>query len=552
MIRMFDEIIERWKRFNPGLCHGLGIHDFDGEISDLSPPSITKRIQEIESDLKSLSAIPEPTNQTEKYEYNLIISALNIELYELRDRKEYLESPLPYIFGFFSPLTSIENSYTMRSFAPLDERIKSIIKLESNFPKYLQQAQGNLKDATFSKAACSFALDMMSGLISYYTDELISFVSKTEDTQLLDQWSKSNEDAVDALKSFNQFLNKKMETASDNFALGKETFLEMLEKTEGVKSTVEDLLRIGERDLERNYKELHSIADKTHNGDVQALLDETFSDFPKPEDLISYAEETLERTKNFLVQNSIVSIPSDQQCKVIHTPKSARKFAFAAMNTPGPFEVPEASEAYYWVTPPDPNWDTEKTTGFMKLFNKASMESITIHEVWPGHYLQLLFSNKTESTIAKLYAYSYAMIEGWAHYTEEMIYDEGYEPFDRSKYKIGQLLEALIRNVRFVCAINLHCNGMTLEEATKLFVDKGFLSEENAYIEARRGTVDPMYLNYTLGKLMIMQLREEYKAELGESYSLKKFHDTLLSFGSPPITVLRKMMLKNPSDKIVG
>ena len=172
--------------------------------------------------------------------------------------------------------------------------------------------------------------------------------------------------------------------------------------------------------------------------------------------------------------------PTDEQTTVVHTPEFARSFAFAAMSTPGPFEVEEASEAYYWITPPDANWPVERQTKFLEFFNKPFLEVVTIHEVWPGHYLQLLYNKKAKSDIAKMFSRSIAMIEGWGHYTEEMMYEVGYEPFDRKMLHVGQLLGALQRNVRYVSAIKMHCKGMTVEESKKMFMKKAFLGEDNA------------------------------------------------------------------------
>lgn len=547
----YSDIILRWKEANPIQCHGLGIHDYDGEVPDFSPHHIFKRIEELKKDLSFLDGMDEPIHKMERYEFNLLKSALNVELYELDINKEYLESPSPYISSWFNPLSIIETSYTMRKFASIDDRVRSFTLLEEKIPAYIQQATTNLSGKLMSKDKVRANLQMLDGYISYYSDELIEFVTQVEDENLLHSWSKANELLVIALKDFKKFLEDSLETAQDDFALGEKKFLEILKNTEGVDLPIDRLLKIGEEDLERNFLALKNIADERSGGDIHALMKETEGDYPAPHDLLEYTEITLERCKKFVEESNLVDIPYNDQCKAIHTPKSMRKFAFAAMNTPGPFEVPEAAESYYWVTPPDPNWSKEKTHDFMKLFSKATFESITVHEAWPGHYLQLLFSNTTKSEIAKMFAFSYSMIEGWAHYTEEMIYEQGYQPFERWKLHLGQLIEALIRNVRYVCSIKMHCKGMGVAEAKQLFMSKSFLSEVNAEIEANRGTIDPMYLNYTLGKLMIKKLLNDYKQEKGPEFSLKEFHNEFLSYGSPTITVLRDIMLQNNDGKIL-
>jgi hypothetical protein len=489
-------------------------------------------------------AIREPEGKQEKYEYNLIYSVLRTELFQLDIEKEYLVSPIPYIGGWFSPIGVIETSYTARSFASIDERVESITKIEEQLPSYLENAQKNLEPSLLAKPKVEMGINMISGYISYFTDDLIGFVTHAKDEQIIEAWSDANASAIAAMKQFRSFLESKLSKSHDNFALGEENFLTLLEYTEGVKISADKLIEIGETDLEKNYNALLELVKNSEFPTVKDLIEVINNDYPDPSELVPYVEEALERVKLFILTKDIVSAPSDSQPKVIYTPKSSRKFSFAAMNTPGPFEVPEASEAYYWVTPPDPNWSETRTDQYMQILNKSNLEDITVHEAWPGHFLQLLYNNQIESEIVKLFARSITMIEGWAHYAEEMIYELGYDSYDRQKYRAGQLLWALIRDVRFLSAVKMHCKGMSVEESKKMFIEKGFMSEPNAAIEANRGTVDPMYLNYTLGKLLIKKLLEDYKQENQDSFSLKNFHDELLGYGSPPITLLRKMMLR--------
>ncbi|MHA2101492.1 MAG: DUF885 domain-containing protein, partial [Candidatus Kariarchaeaceae archaeon] len=339
--------------------------------------------------------------------------------------------------------------------------------------------------------------------------------------------------------------------AHNNFALGTEKFMQLLEKTEGVNVDIDTLLQIGEEDLIKNYQSMQRIADDLTDGNIDKLMEIVKSEIPSPESLVESAEAALERTRQFLIDSDIVTLPEHTQLKIVHTPEFARSFAFAAMSPPGPFEIKEASEAYYWITPPDANWSQERQNKFLEFFNKPFLEMVTIHEAWPGHYLQLLYNNKATSNIAKMFARSTTMIEGWGHYAEEMIYEVGYNPFDRKLLHAGQLLGALHRNVRYISAIRMHCMGMTVEESRQMFIQKGLMGPDNAMIEANRGTIDPMYLNYTLGKLLIKKLRGDLMKEQGGDFNLKKFHDTLLSYGSPPITVLRKLLFKNPEGNII-
>ena len=446
--------------------------------------------------------------------------------------------------SFVRPLTVVESSYIKRSFASVDERISLIIKLEEKIPIFLNSAI-NILDDSLSAVKISMAQQFLRGTINFYKNKLSTFIMQGSKKDMIARWSEVNIIAVNALEEFAEKLDKQyLPKAHSNFALGAEKFSKLLKNTEHIEIDLDKLLQIGEENLEQNYQQMQEILkEKGEN-----YINEVLSDYPTASNLIQEAQATLHRTRQFVIDSKVVDIPTNEQCHVIETPEFSRGFAFAAMNTPGPFEKPEASEAYYYVTPPDAKWTTEEQNNFLIFFNRGFLESVTIHEVWPGHYLQLLYNKKSKSEISKMFARSTSMIEGWAHYCEEMIVQEhDYAPFDRTKLRAGQLLGALQRNCRFISAIKMHCKGMTVEESVQLFKEKAFLSQKNAEIEARRGTIDPMYLNYTLGKLLIKKLRLDYQKEKQNTFSLRQFHNELLSYGSPPITALREILIEDKS-----
>ncbi len=547
---MYEDIIHRWKIANPILSQGLGFHEFDGEVPNLTHEHVQQRISVLNDDISKLNAMAIPTDKINEFEFHLVKSALEMELFELDTRKEYLKSAVYYVAGWFNTFNMIQKSHTQRSFAPINERVKSITAMERKFPKFLVQAEQNLTDVQLSVAATRSSLNFVSGYISYYQDELIEFVSHANDEKLIQEWSEANQFAIDAFEKFQKFLKDKLDSASPDFRLGEETFLSLLKHTEGIDITMEQLLAVGESDLEKNYKAMVELAQR--NGkDIKTFIDEIQSDYPEPSEILDYARITNDRARQFVLDSDFVSVPSNDQCQVIYTPKADRKFEFASMNTPGPFEVPEASEAYYRVNPPDLTWPKDRIHEYMKFFNKAFFESVTVHEAWPGHYLQLLYTKQSKSEIAKMFAHSITMIEGWAHYCEEMVFEQGYSGLERDVLHAGQLIGALIRNVRYISAVKMHCQGMSVKDSKKMFMEKAFLPEPNADIEANRGTINPMYLNYTLGKLLIKKLRDDYSKEKGNDFSLKEFHDTLLSYGSAPITVMRKLLLDNPNLNIL-
>ena len=539
-----DAIAKRYMAANPLFAHFAGIHDYDGKLPNFNFEEIDERLAELEEDLTTMASLLEAElTKLTHFEYLLIKYRLETEKFTLSEQREFTKSPLPYIY----PFGIIEVSYATRSFATVDERVRFIIEIERQIPGYFKVAMNNLDDS-LAKVKIEISIEFLQGTIQYFKDDLISFVSKVNDSELLNTWSEVNHEAVIEMEGFIDKLKSDfLPRAHNDFRLGKEKFLRLLSKTENVELDYEVLLKAGEEDLERNFQALAKIVEERG----KEYLESIDNDHPNIAELVSEADATLERTMQFLLDKDIVTLPTTKHCTVIETPKFARKFAFAAMNTPGPFEIPEASEAYYWITPPDSSWPPERQKQFMKFFSRAFLEMVTIHEVWPGHYLQLLYNKNSKSVITKAFARSISMIEGWAHYCEEMIYEAGYEPFDRTKLHVGQLKGALTRNCRYVAALKMHCEDMTVEEAKNFFMEKSFIQEPVAMIEARRGTIDPMYLNYTLGKLLIKKLRDEYKQQSGDSFSLKEFHDTMLSYASPPIVALRQLLLDSPSSEIL-
>ncbi len=537
-----QDIVDRWLEANPMAAHGLGIHRFDGRLQDYSPDVIRSRLADIEIDIGTISSY-KSEDRFEQFEYDLVRYALLTEKFRLEEERSYKDNPVTYVF----PLAIIETSYAARSFDTVNNRIMSIISIEQSIPDFLQTALLNL-DKSLSRVKITMALQFLKGILTYLQDRLISFIVQTDDEGLIDQWSEANVDACDAISNFMQKLESEYLPRSHmNFQLGEEKFLKMLNMTENVELDVDTLLKIGEEDLENNYRRMLDLLERRG----QDFLQKVKEDHPAPEELVEYAKKGLDRTRDWLVKADIVDLPTTEQCKVVDTPEFARSFGFAAMNTPGPFEKPEASEAYYWITPPDTKWAKERREQFMQFFSHGFLEMVTIHEVWPGHYLQLLYNKTSKSEISKIFARSITMIEGWAHYCEEMIYDSGYEPFDRDVLLAGQLMGALIRNCRYIAAIKMHCRDMTIDEAKKLFMEKAFMNEDTASIEANRGTINPMYLNYSLGKFLIKKLRDDYHREKGEKFSQKEFHNLMLSYGSPPVVALRNLVLENPDTGLL-
>jgi uncharacterized protein (DUF885 family) len=380
-----------------------------------------------------------------------------------------------------------------------------------------------------------------------------------KDPKLLADFKASNDRVIAELKSYGDFLQKTILPASNgDFKIGAENYRKKLLYDEMVDVPLERLLEIGTANLERNqaeFKRVAALIDPTKT--PQQILEQAESDHPTGDQLLPSFRNVLAGLKSFIETNHIVTIPSPVLPIVEETPPFARALTSASMDTPGPYEH-VAKEAFFNVTLPEKNWPARKTEEWLQGFNRGTITSTAIHEAYPGHYTQFLWLHNVNSRVRKLLG-SGTNAEGWAHYTEQMMLDEGYGrdkslPEEKdTKFlmlRLGQLQDALLRNARFIVGIKMHTGQMTFDQGVDFFNHDGYQTRAVAERETKRGTSDPTYLMYTLGKLQIMQLREDYKKKLGPNFSLQEFHDEFMKKGFPPIKIIRREMLGNDSPTL--
>ena len=371
-----------------------------------------------------------------------------------------------------------------------------------------------------------------------------------KDDALRAELKLANDAAIAEMRGYAKWLETERLPKSDHrFGIGKDKYARMLRELELVAQSPEEILEIGMRELRREQAVFTETA-KQINPTKPAI--EVFTaiqeDHPTAEGLIPDTARGLEAIRQFVIDKKIASMPSDVRCKVDETPPFRRATSFASMDSPGPFEK-GSTEAFYYVTPVDAAWSATQKNEWLTAFNYYTTDVVSIHEAYPGHYQQHLHFNASPLSRVRKSFYSYAFVEGWAHYTEQMLLDEGFpgtgDRLRTAKYRLAQSDEALLRLCRLCCSIKMHCDDMTVDEATKFFQDNCYYQEQPARQEAVRGTYDPGYLHYTLGKLMILKLRRDWQQQEGTAYSLQKFHDTMLHHGSPPLPLLRQIMLKD-------
>jgi len=394
------------------------------------------------------------------------------------------------------------------------------------------------------------AIQIAQGTADFMNGDLKIALKDVKDDTLMTAFNTANAAAVEAIKSFATWLqNVKLPKANNNYALGVASYRKMLLYNEGITTNPDSILAMGLAELKKEQVTFNAAA-KTINPNKKPVdvYHDLQTEHPTAENLIPEARKNLEKIRQFLIDKHIVTIPSEVRVQVKETPQFARATSTASMDVAGPFEA-KATESYYYITPVDPKWTAKQQEDWLKQFDYYTTDNITIHECYPGHYTQFLHLNASSATkIEKIFG-SYAYIEGWAHYCEKMMADEGYghngDTVTAAKYRLAQSGDALLRLCRLCVSIQTHCHGMSVDSATKFLMDNWYQGDKPSRQEALRGTFDPGYLFYTIGKLEILKLREDYKKQEGANFSLKKFHDEVLNHGMPQIRLLREVMLKD-------
>ena len=549
--KVAEEYIKGWLAAHPLAATSLGFHEYDGRISDFTRLALDaelSRLRRFDERLKKFDL--EKMGPNTAKDLRILQAAIKRDLFDLQEMDSFENNPMTYAQALDV------NVYIKRNYASLEDRVRSIISAENQTPNLIIAAKTNLKPI-LPKPYVELAIQIARGGADFLKKDLVAALKDLKDERLIGAFQLSNRKASMALTDYANWLEKeKLPKAIGDWALGEENYRRMLAEGELVDMAPDRVLEIGLAELKREQNAFTEAA-KIIDPDKPPI--EVFKDVqkehPTPESLIPDTAKNLDAIRQYLLDHQIITMPSKVRAEVKETPQYARATSFASMDTPGPFEK-KASEAYYYVTPTEAEWPDAQKEEWLTAFNYFTTDVVSIHEAYPGHYTQFLHLNASDvSKTAKIFS-SYAFVEGWAHYTEKMMLDEGFgrstnenpseEELKRAaKYRLAQSDEALLRICRLVASIKMHTQGMTVDEATKFFIANCYYEEKTARQEAMRGTFDPGYLNYTLGKLQILKLREDYKAQEGDKFSLKKFHDEMLKHGMPPLRLLREIMLKD-------
>jgi Bacterial protein of unknown function (DUF885) len=529
--------IEDYLKAHPFFATQSGRHEFDGQMDDWSAASLQKeveRLKQLRAQADGLSA--DPLTPEQRFEREYLLTVIDGDLFWLDQARAPFKNPAWYINRLDPEV------YLSRDYAPLEKRLTAYLGYARAIPQLAAEIRANLQPP-LAKPLIEHGIDGFGGFAEFFRKEVPKVFASIKDEEAQTQLRNANAGATKAMEDLKNWLVSQRQQGTETFALGDTMFAGMLKQTERVDAPLADLEAIGHADLERNTAALkEACAQFLPKGTIRACIDKMNANKPK-EGAVEGARALLKDLKAFIVAKQIVTIPGTEEALVAESPPYNRG-NFAYINIPGPYEKGVAST--YNISPPDPKWTAKERAAYIPGIARLTFTSA--HEVWPGHFLQFLHANRNPSKIAALWV-GYAYAEGWAHYCEEMMWEEGYGN-GSPEIHIGQLTDALLRDVRYLSAIGMHTHGMTPAQSQKMFLESAYQDPGNARQQAARGAYDPAYLNYTLGKLMIRKLRADWvamKTSGDASADPKKdwhaFHDQFLSYGGPPIPLVRKAMV---------
>lgn len=536
-----DQFLDAWYAFRPVQATADGIHRHDAVFAGYDRAGIEAEVARLTAAARTLEAMkPAGLDSTRVVDRDILLSKIQAEILQLSKIRRWEKDPNFYLDMVMDGVYLL----TARPFAPVEERLRSVVAREKAAGEVLGAALENVVNPP--RVWTQVAIDQAKGGIEFFKTAVPAAFSDVTNAALRDELTASTAAVVRDLESYVGYLEQALlPAANGDWRLGEVDFQALLEYDEMCDIPVFRLERIGEDHLKALQLEAKTVAASIDPEKTPAELFRILSvDHPKPSDLVAAATATLENLRRFCIEKNIVTIPGDEKCTVMATPEFMRSYIFAALDSPGPFEK-KGLPANYFVTPPDPSLSLLAQDDHMRMFNRYSLPIISMHEAWPGHYLQLLRNAETTSKVRKVFG-STSFSEGWGLYVEQMMLDEGWGDRD-PKYRLFQVRLAMLRACRYLAAIRMHTGRMSQEEAVQFFMKEGLQERVDAEREARRGTLDPMYLSYQLGKLQLLKFRTDYQRHRGANYTLKEFHDRVLGEGSPPVKVLRRILI--PGDK---
>lgn len=544
--QLIDQFLDGLFHFHPTLATDLGFHEYDSQLEERTPEIVQDEIERLKDFQHQLLREVDPAALQfhQRIDFELLQSAIESELLELQETRTWQRHPAYYNWLASGAVYSL----LIRDYAPLDDRLRAVVERERRIPSLLETGRRNLR-ATLKRAGggvpkiwVDIALEEFEGAKSFFRTVVPDVARASADTALADSVIEQTRRVLAALDEMTTFLRQELwEAARGDFALGADVFQRKLRLDEAVETPLADILARGEQELRRTQAEMQALARQIDpDRSLQELIQTLARQHATPDDLVPSYQRRIEAARQFVIERELVTVP-EGELRVVETPAFLRSLLFAALDPPGPFERAKLP-TYFYVTPAEPHWSATEQEEYLRQHNDYSQMDTIFHEAYPGHYVQCAHCHRTPSRVRRTLRGG-TFIEGWAHYCEQLMIDEGFAG-DDPKLHLFQLHEALWRIGRLIVATRMHTEGLSFDEAVELFMRECYQERANAIREVKRFTTDPLVLIYSWGKWQIQDLREAYRQRRGPEFSLKEFHDRLLGEGEPPVAVLSRLLLE--------
>jgi len=543
----FDEV---YFRFQPTLGTQNGLHQYDEKLEDYSAGGVQKQVAALHQWEKKISEIPaDGLDAPVAADREILLNNIRTSLLSLETVRMWEKNPDNYSSGIAASVFVVMS----RNYAPVNTRLRAVVERERQMPQVFADARKNLKNPP--KVYTEIALQQIDGIVSFFESDVPLAFKDATDAKTKADFTQSNAAVIAALKSYGEWMKTDLLPRSNgDFRFGEDTYRKKLKYDEMVETPLDRLIEIDTANMKANQAEFARVAKEVDPTKTPLeVLAELATIHPAPDHLLQSFRDSFDSLTGFIKSHKIITLPSDVRPTLEETPPFMRATTQASMDSPGPFET-HSTTAFFNVTLPEKDWTADHIAEHMAAFNVGTVVSTSVHEAYPGHYVQFLWQPRFPSKIRKLLGAN-TNVEGWAHYCEQMMLDEGYgqpgfgakDAREANLIRLGQLQDALLRNARFIVGIRMHTGTMTIDQAEQFFVKEGYQSASVAHMETLRGTSDATYLYYTLGKLEILKLREDVKKRQGPAFTLQGFHDNLMRQGPAPIKVVRKAMLGDDS-----
>lgn len=536
-----DDYLRGHFEFNPTEATAAGLHAYDARLESRAPASVEGEARRLRATLAKLASIPEwRLAPEERYDYLVLQSHARARLLDLEEVQAWRRDP-----GLYARLAASSVDHLLkRDYAPIEQRLDALLAREREIERLLNEARANLSNV--SRAHAEAAVERAQGSLDFFSRVVPQMFARGGGSRLSAarraEFHATNERVVAALRSYAEWLaNDLLPRADGDARLGAETLGRKLLYGEMIDAPLAALAQEGERQLRETQDRMRETAERVAPGrGVRAALETIEREHPPAEGLVGEARAELDRLRAFVRAEGILTPPAHENLHVAETPEYERGLALTALDAPGPFER-AAADSFYYLTPPEPAWDAEARSEYLGRFNRYALTLASMREVYPGRYYLLMKTRETPSRVRSLFSAS-IFTEGWAHYTEQMMLDEGFGG-NNPKLRLAQLHSSALNLCRYLVGLRMHANGLSEEAAVDFFSREGYVARSSAAREVRRSLLEPDCIVSALGKIELLRLREEWRRQLGDSFRLGEFHDRLLSYGKPPVRILRMAML---------